>query len=46
MGERDKQGKAVWTLEALLGDKPPESKYRSLKMAGIRKMQVPESGIW
>ncbi len=49
LGERRNNGRPVYTLEELLNEKPAAQKYASLKQAaptGIRKMVVPESGIW
>jgi hypothetical protein len=49
LGERRKDGRPVYTLEELLDDKPAAQAYASLKQAaptGIRKMVIPENGIW
>jgi hypothetical protein len=47
LAERDKQGKPIHRLQTLLRDDvQPDAEYRSLKGAGVRKMAVPESGIW
>ena len=49
LGERRKDGRPLHTLEELLDEKPAGRVYASLKEnapAGIRKIKVPESGIW
>jgi hypothetical protein len=47
--ERRGDGRPLYTLEELLAEKPATQAYASLKQAapaGIRKMVIPESGIW
>lgn len=49
LGERRKDGRPLHTLEELLDEKPAGQAFASLKQAvptGIRKMAIPESGIW
>lgn len=50
LGERRKDGRPLHTLEELLDERPATTKaYASLKQAaptGIRKMAIPENGIW
>lgn len=48
MAERDKQGKPVHKLQDLLSEtKKPASQFSSLaSKPGIKRMTIPESGIW
>lgn len=49
LGQRRNDGRPLYTLEELLDDKPATQAYASLKQAaptGIRRMAIPESGIW
>ena len=47
MAERDKQGKPVHKLQDLLGGKKPSSGFSTLaNKPGVKRMAIPESGIW
>lgn len=47
LSERDKQGKPIHRLQDLLREDAEQgAAFRSLKSTGLRKMAVPESGIW
>lgn len=47
LAERDKQGKPIHRLQDLLReDTGPDAEFRSLKSPALRKMRIPENGIW
>jgi hypothetical protein len=45
LAERDKQGRPVYRLRDLLSD-APTSGYRSMAMPDVKRMAIPESGVW
>lgn len=47
LAEHDKDGKPIHRIGDLLSDRPAEQQqFRSMKGAAIRKMAIPENGIW
>lgn len=46
--ERDRQGRPLYGLEALLDDAAPAGGgFRSAgQLGGVRKIRIPETGIW
>lgn len=49
LSERTREGKAVHRLEGLLGLENPAVQagaFRSLKGMALKKVKIPESGVW
>ncbi|MGE0278187.1 MAG: hypothetical protein AB7R40_22555 [Nitrospiraceae bacterium] len=48
LNERDDKGKAIHTLGRLLDEdgKAPATEFRSMAGMVVKKMAIPESGVW
>ena len=46
LAERDRQGRPIHRLEDLLRDDVADQRFRSVKELAVKKMKIPESGVW
>lgn len=44
--ERDKKGQRIYRLETLLDDEVVEQRFRKVEGLVVRKVAIPESGVW